>query len=77
MDEDNIGKEKFRVIIDSPEDTKRFIDKSDIILVTVSSIANGTIKGFLDIKKPLIFHGITLVGPSKLLGLQHFCPMSH
>ncbi len=47
----------------------------DLLLVTGSTIINGTIDQFLELKKPVIFFGTTIAGPARLLGLNHFCPL--
>lgn len=76
MDRDNIGKEKFGVVIDDPEKTKSNLMWSDIALVTGTTVVNGTFKQF-EISKPVIFNGTTIAGVAKLLGLNHFCHCGH
>ena len=76
MDEDNIGTEKFGVIIHSPEKTQENLDWCDLALVTGTTIVNNTIDQF-KISKPVIFYGVTISGVAKLLGLNHFCYYGH
>jgi hypothetical protein len=76
MDNDNIGKEKFGVMINSPEKTQENLNWSDIVLATGTTIVNNTFNQFR-ISKPVIFYGITISGVAKLLGLNHFCYCGH
>jgi len=73
MDPDNIGKEKFGIIIDSPEKAGDNLAWCDIALVTGTTAANGTLGSFLGLRKPVIFYGVTISGTAKLLGLDSFC----
>lgn len=74
MDQENIGQEKFGVIIDDPSHTKENLDWCDIAVVTGTTIVNDTINQF-QITKPALFYGVTISGVAKLLGLNHFCPL--
>jgi hypothetical protein len=76
MDHDNIGKEKFGVMIHSPEKTQKNLNWCDIALVTGTTVVNDTFNQFR-ISKPVIFYGITISGVAKLLGLNHFCYCGH
>ncbi len=49
---------------------------ADLFLITGSTIVNGSIDQFLDIKKPVLFFGTTIAGPAELLGLERICPRS-
>jgi len=75
LDEENSGKEKFGVMIDSPEQTKANRNWCDVALVTGTTLVNDTIGSFTT-EKPTIFFGVTIAGPARLLGLTHFCPCS-
>lgn len=74
MDQDNIGKLVAETTISGPEKTSQLIDDADVLLVTGTTLVNGTIEDFLDKGKHPIFYGITIAGAAKLLGLQRFCP---
>jgi len=76
MDEDNIGTEKFGVIIHSPEKTQENLNWCDVALVTGTTIVNNTIDQFR-ISKPVVYYGITISGVAKLLSLNHFCYYGH
>lgn len=73
LDEDNIDKEKFGVLIENGfNKTDDLLDWCDIIVATGSTIANNTITKFI-IDKPAIFFGTTIAGAAKLMNLQRFC----
>ena len=74
MDEDNIGKQVFGVTIFGPEKTEQIIDDGDILLVTGTTLVNGTIGRFLREEKETIFYGVTIAGAAGILGLRRFCP---
>ena len=74
MDQDNIGRRVSGTTIYGPERTKQLIDDADIVLVTGTTLVNGTIEEFLGKKKNTIFYGITIAGTAEILGLQRFCP---
>jgi hypothetical protein len=76
LDEDNIGKEKFNIIIEGPDNTEDVLSWSDIILATGSTYVNTTITRFLG-KKPIIFYGVTIAGIAKHYGFERYCPCSH
>ena len=76
MDQDNIGQEKFGVIVDGPEKTRQNLDWCDFALVTGTTVVNGTFSQFMAFK-PAVFYGITVSGVAKLLGLEHFCHLGH
>ena len=76
MNRDNIGQEKFGVMIHGPEKTPEHLNWCDIALITGTTIVNDTFNQF-GISKPVIFYGITISGVAKLLGLNHFCHYGH
>jgi len=76
LDQDNIGKKKFGVMIQSPDETTENFEWCDIALVTGTTVANDTIDQFR-IAKPVVFYGITIAGAAKLLGLNHWCHLGH
>ncbi|MFH1777469.1 MAG: DUF364 domain-containing protein [Candidatus Omnitrophota bacterium] len=77
MDEDNIGRESFGVIVEPPCRTAEAIDWGNLILATGSTIVNGTIVTFLNSDKPVLFYGITISGPASLLSLKRYCFCGH
>lgn len=77
LDKDNIGRAINGVEIKGPEHTDELINKCDIIFATGSTIVNDTIQQFLDSEKPVIFYGVTISAPAKILGLNTFCEMGH
>ena len=76
LDQDNIGNEKFGVMIQGPDETTENFEWCDIALVTGTTVANDTIDQFR-LAKPVVFYGITIAGAAKLLGLNHWCRFGH
>lgn len=72
LDMDNIGTTKFDTLIEGPEKTDEAIEWSDLLLVTGTTITNGTIEKFLG-KKPVLFYGITIPGVAYLMNYERFC----
>ena len=73
LDRENIGQKKFGIVIDPPEQTEANLSWCDIALVTGTTLVNDTIGAFKT-GKPVIFFGVSIAGPARLLGLTHFCP---
>ena len=76
MDPDNIGTQKFGVIIESAEHTEDAVQWADLLLITGTTLANGSITPLLG-KKPIIFYGTTIAGAAHLMGWERFCPRGH
>ena len=76
LDPENIGTRKFNVLVEKPEAKEDVIHWSDVLLVTGSTVVNGTIEHFLG-EKPVIFYGTTISGASHLMGWERFCACSH
>ncbi len=72
MDHDNIDKEKYGLIIQSPQKTREHLEWCDIVVSTGSTLINNTITDFL-VGKPAIFYGITIAGAARYLNLEDFC----
>ncbi len=72
MDPANIGTRKFRVAIEDPKVTKEAVQWADLLLVTGTTLVNGTISDFLE-SKPVIFYGTTIAGAAYLMGWNRFC----
>ncbi len=77
LDRDNIGTEKFGVVIEGPEKTDEAIQWCDLIFATGSTIVNETIGDLLDRGRPVLFYGVTLAGPARILNLDSFCFCGH
>ena len=77
LDQDNIGKEKFGVVIEESEKTDEAIQWCDLIFATGSTIVNDTISDLLNRGKPVLFYGVTLAAPAKVLNLDTFCFCGH
>jgi len=72
LDPDNIGKKKQGVLIEGADATQDAINWCDLLLVTGTTVANGTIELFLN-KKDVLFYGTTIAGPAMLMGWDRFC----
>ena len=72
LDIDNIGARKFDILIEEPQKTEEAIEWCDLLLVTGTTITNGTIEKFLN-RKPVLFYGITIAGAAHLMNWERFC----
>ncbi len=72
MDPDNIGTQRFQVLIEGPWATQKAIAWADMLLVTGTTIVNDTIEEFLH-QKPVLFYGTTIAGAAHLMGWDRFC----
>ena len=75
MDPDNIGSRKYGVLIESPEVTEAVMSWADLLVVTGTTLVNGTLPVFLG-TKPVIFYGTTIAGAAYLMGWERFCACS-
>jgi len=77
LDNDNIGKNKFGTVVENGFCDMNDVEAwADLFLVTGSTLCNGTIVNFFNIKKPVVYFGITVAGAASLLNLKRFCPQS-
>ena len=76
LDDDNIGKKKFNLVVEGPEATEDVLAWGDIILATGSTCVNGTITKFLG-NRPVIFYGVSVAGVAKACGFDRYCPYAH
>jgi hypothetical protein len=72
LDTENIGTRKFGVYIEGPEATDEAMEWADLLLVTGTTLVNGTIGQFIGVK-PVIFYGTTIAGAAYLMGWERFC----
>lgn len=75
LDPDNIGTLKFQVTVEGPESTEEAINWADLLLVTGTTLVNGTLGSFLG-TKPLVFYGISIAGAAHLMNWDRFCAKS-
>jgi len=75
MDPDNIGSKKYGAEIESPDNTSAAVDWADLLVVTGTTIVNGTLPAFVG-DKPVIFYGTTIAGAAHLMGWERFCAKS-
>lgn len=77
LDPENIGQTRSGVLIEPPEDVGELIEWADLLLVTGTTVVNGTIELFLGLDKPVVFYGVTIAGPARILNLHRFCVRGH
>ncbi len=77
LDPDNIGQTRAGITIEPPEDVGELIEWADFLLVTGTTVVNGTIDLFLGLEKPVVFYGVTVAGPARILNLNRFCACGH
>ena len=75
MDRDNIGACKYGAVIESPQLTETAVNWADLLLVTGTTIVNGTLPAFVG-SKPVLFYGTTIAGAAHLMGWDRFCSKS-
>ena len=76
LDPDNIGARRFGITIEGAEANGDAVDWAEVLLVTGSTLVNGTIGSFL-VGKPVIFYGTTIAGAAFLMGWERFCALGH
>lgn len=71
----NVGQVRYGVLVEDGEAVKDEIRNSygELILCTGSTICNGTMADYLDIKPEVLFYGTSAAGAAKLLGLKRVC----
>ena len=72
MNPDNIGSQKFQVTIEGPENMDDAISWADFLLVTGTTLINGTIERFLGME-PVLYYGTTIAGAAYLMDWEQFC----
>lgn len=77
LDSDNIASRKNGVLVEPPENVDEVINWADLLLVTGTTVVNGTIKKFIGLNKQTVFYGVTIAGPAIVLGLNRFCARGH
>lgn len=71
----NVGQVRYGVQVEDGEAVKEEIRNSyaELILCTGSTICNGTMADYLDIKPEVLFFGTSAAGAAALLGLKRVC----
>ncbi|HZK42895.1 MAG TPA: DUF364 domain-containing protein [Syntrophomonadaceae bacterium] len=73
LDEDNIGKTKHGILIESFENTQEVLDWCDLIIATGSTAINNTMGDYVGLNKPVIFFGTSCAGATHLMDLERWC----
>ena len=76
---DNIGRQRFGVEVwDGNNRTEELIDISDLVLITGTTLVNGTFgciwNRLQETETPYLVYGVTVAGVSHLLGIERICP---
>ncbi|MGB4612237.1 MAG: DUF364 domain-containing protein [Methanothermobacter thermautotrophicus] len=74
----NKGKKYGVDVFDAKKSNKKIIHNSDVLVVTGSTVANGTFEDIMAMAsdKRVIFYGTTIAGLAALMGVERFCPLS-
>lgn len=74
LNPDNVGEIRYGVKVEHGIDVFDDVTQwADILLVTGSTLTNGSIETFLSLEKPVIFYGNTIAGAAYLLNLPRLC----
>ncbi len=76
LDEDNIGKKKFGIIIEGPEATDDVLIWGDIILATGSPCVNGSLTRVVG-QTPGVCCGVAGAGVTEIMGFERYCRYPH
>ncbi len=78
LDRENIGRAKYGVkVMDGTRYTEKLVKESDLVLLTGTTLVNGTFDDIFDLvkryKKDYIIYGVTSAGVCALLNLERVC----
>ncbi|MDY6824398.1 MAG: DUF364 domain-containing protein [Thermodesulfobacteriota bacterium] len=75
LDPDNIGTTKRGALVEGPEAMADAMAWANLLLVTGTTLVNGTIEKFFN-STPVLFYGTTIAGAAELMGWDRFCAKS-
>jgi hypothetical protein len=76
LDPENLGREKYGVMIEHADRTRDAIEWSDVVFATGSTLVNNTYRSVIR-DRPLVFYGVTVSGISHLTGCPQYCHKGH
>ncbi len=76
LDPNNVGQQKWGVLIEDVAHTKEILSWADLIVATGTTVVNNTLPSLL-VKKPIIFYGVTIAGIGYLKGYEQYCFCGH
>ena len=76
LDPNNVGQQKWGVLIEDVAHTKEILTWADLIVATGTTVVNNTLPSLL-IKKPIIFYGVTIAGIAFLKDYEQYCFCGH
>lgn len=79
LDRDNVGRERFGVLVmDGATETMDLVQQSDVVLMTGTTLQNGSFDGIWSAiqaqDKTGILYGVTAAGVCHLTGMERLCP---
>jgi len=77
LDPDNVNSRRKGVLVESAENADEVINWAELLLVTGTTVVNGTIENFIGSGRKTVFYGVTIAGPAVVLGLNRFCALGH
>ena len=82
LDPDNVGQVKRGVLVEGPDKAAEALADADLLLVTGTTLANGTIDQFINGSgnghngAAVLFYGTTIAAGAALMGWDRYCPSS-
>ena len=76
LDPENLGQEKYGVMIEHADRTREVIEWGDVVFATGSTLVNNTYRSVIG-DRPLVFYGVTVSGISHLTGCPQYCHKGH
>jgi len=76
MDPENVGHDKYGVVIEPADHTGDVIEWSDVVFATGSTLVNDTYRSLIR-DRPLVFYGVTVSGIAYLTGCPQYCDQGH
>ncbi|BBD08152.1 Rossmann-like domain-containing protein [Desulfovibrio ferrophilus] len=82
LDPDNVGQIKRGVLVEGPDTAAEALAWADLLMITGTTLANGSIDDFIDLSgkakngADVLFYGTTIAAAAELMGWPRFCPMS-
>lgn len=73
LDPKNIGDMRHGVRVEHVDATPDACEWCDSILITGSTLVNGSISNFIHLDKHVVFFGVTISAAAEILGLETFC----
>lgn len=76
LDPENLGQQKYGVLIEHADSTEEVINWSNIVFATGSTMVNNTYQSVIK-DKPVVFYGVTVSGIAFFTGCKQYCHCGH